>query len=81
MPGPTRPLPITDPRKLAAALEHLDERERRVLELRYGLGGEQQHVLADVGRALGVSRERARQLESRALAKLAAQAGAPATPG
>ncbi len=75
MPGPTRPLPITEPRKLAAALGRLDERERRVLELRYGLRGEHQHVLADVGRVLGVSRERARQLETRALAKL----GAPPT--
>ncbi len=70
MSGPTRPLPITEPRKLTAALERLDERERRVLELRYGLRGERQHVLAEVGRALGVSRERARQLETRALAKL-----------
>ncbi len=79
MPGPTRPLPITEPRKLAAALGRLDERERRVLELRYGLRGEHQHVLADVGRVLGVSRERARQLETRALAKLGAQGGAPPT--
>ena len=77
MAGPTKPLPITEPRKLAAALERLDERDRRVLELRYGLGGEDQHVLAEVGRALGVSRERARQLEARALAKLGAQVDAP----
>ena len=77
MAGPKRPLPITEPHRLAAALERLDERERRVLELRYGLGGEHQHVLADVGRVLGVSRERARQLESRALAKLGAQGEAP----
>ncbi len=79
MRGPTRPLPITEPRKLAAALNLLDERERRVLELRYGLGGEHQHVLAEVGRVLDVSRERARQLETRALAKLGAQGGAPPT--
>ena len=77
--GPTRPLPITEPRELAAALESLEERERRVLELRYGLGGERQHVLAEVGSAFGVSRERARQLESRALGKLGAHGGAPAT--
>ena len=66
MPGPTRPLPITDPRKLAAALKRLDERERRVLELRYGLEGEHQHVLAEVGRVLGVSRERVRSSRSAA---------------
>ncbi len=82
MPGPTRPLPITEPRKLAAALRRLDERERRVLELRYGLGGERQHVLAEVGRLLGVSRERARQLETKALQKLSAQgARRPPAPG
>ena len=78
MPGPKRPLPITEPRKLAAALRRLDDRDRRVLELRYGLGGERQHLLAEVGRELGVSRERARQLEDRALRKLAAHGGAPA---
>ncbi len=78
MPGPKRPLPITEPRKLAAALRRLDERDRRVLELRYGLGGERQHLLAEVGRELGVSRERARQLEDRALRKLAAHGQAPA---
>lgn len=77
MPGPTRPLPISEPRKLAAALRRLDERERRVVELRYGLRGERQHVLAEVGRVLGVSRERARQLETRALAKLGNEGGAP----
>ncbi|MDQ3356250.1 MAG: helix-turn-helix transcriptional regulator [Actinomycetota bacterium] len=79
MPGPTRPLPITEPRKLAAALKRLDERERRVLELRYGLRGERQHMLAEVGRLLGVSRERARQLETKALARLGTQGGAPPT--
>ncbi len=77
MPGPTTPLPITEPLKLAAVLERLDERERRVLELRYGLEGEHQHGLAEVGRVLGVSRERVRQLETRALAKLGAHGGAP----
>ena len=77
MPGPTRPLPITEPHELAAALERLDERERRVLELRYGLRDEHQRVLAEVGRVLGVSRERARQLEARALTKLGACGEAP----
>ena len=48
-----------------------------VLELRYGLRGEDQHVLAEVGRVLGVSRERARQLDTKALAKLGAHRDAP----
>ena len=79
MSGPTRPLPITESRKLAAALKRLDERERRVLELRYGLRGERRHLLAEVGTLLGVSRERARQLETKALAQLGAHGGPPPT--
>ncbi len=68
--GPTRPLPITDPDELRAALSGEDERERLVLELRYGLVDGDQHSLARIGRRLGVSAERVRQLEREALAKL-----------
>lgn len=76
--GPTRPLPITGPRELEAALKTLGEHERRVLELRHGLAGERQHSLVEIGRVLGFSRERARQLETRALRKLDPHAGARA---
>jgi RNA polymerase primary sigma factor len=55
---------------LRGALEQLNHRERRVLELRYGLGGEQPRTLEAIGRTLTVTRERARQIESRALEKL-----------
>ncbi len=55
---------------LRGALEQLTLRERRVLQLRYGLGGEQPQTLEAIGRALAVTRERARQIESRALEKL-----------
>jgi RNA polymerase primary sigma factor len=55
---------------LRGALEQLSLRERRVLQLRYGLGGEQPRTLEAIGRALDVTRERARQIESRALEKL-----------
>jgi RNA polymerase primary sigma factor len=55
---------------LRAALEQLSLRERRVLQLRYGLGGEQPRTLEAIGRTLEVTRERARQIESRALEKL-----------
>ncbi|MEA2354740.1 MAG: polymerase primary sigma factor [Solirubrobacteraceae bacterium] len=55
---------------LRGALEQLSHRERRVLELRYGLGGEQPRTLEAIGRSLTVTRERARQIESRALEKL-----------
>jgi DNA-binding PadR family transcriptional regulator/DNA-binding CsgD family transcriptional regulator len=63
-------LPITDPAGLAAALERLDPRERTLLEMRYGLAGNRAHNLSEIGKALGISAERVRQLEGRAVAKL-----------
>jgi RNA polymerase primary sigma factor len=55
---------------LRDVLENLSYRERRVLELRYGLGGEHPRTLDEVGRAFNVTRERIRQIESRSLSKL-----------
>jgi len=55
---------------LGEALENLSYRERRVLELRYGLGDQQPRTLEEVGRAFNVTRERIRQIEHRALRKL-----------
>ena len=52
------------------ALEGLPERERRVLELRFGLDGEQPKTLEEVGKAFGVTRERIRQIENNTLRKL-----------
>ena len=51
-------------------LDTLNERERRVLELRYGLGGEEACSATEVSRRFNVSRERIRQIESRSLSKL-----------
>ena len=48
----------------------LDERERRVLELRYGIGGDRARTLEEVGKEFGVTRERIRQIEAKALRKL-----------
>ena len=48
----------------------LSDREREVLRLRFGLGTDREHTLAEVARRLSVSRERVRQIEARALAKL-----------
>ena len=48
---------------LRKALENLGYRERRVLELRYGLGGEHPRTLDEVGRTFNVTRERIRQIE------------------
>jgi RNA polymerase primary sigma factor len=53
-----------------AVLGSLSFRERRVLELRYGLNGDEPKTLEDVGRYFGVTRERIRQIESRTLIKL-----------
>ena len=55
---------------LREALENLSFRERRVLELRYGLDGEQPRTLDEVGRTFNVTRERIRQIENRSLNKL-----------
>jgi RNA polymerase primary sigma factor len=51
-------------------LDTLNERERRVLELRYGLCGEEPCTATEVSRRFNVSRERIRQIESRCLSKL-----------
>jgi RNA polymerase primary sigma factor len=56
-----------------SALSSLDLRRRRILELRYGLDGEPPRTLSDVAAELGVSRERVRRLETRALLELAAR--------
>jgi RNA polymerase sigma factor (sigma-70 family) len=50
----------------------LTEREREVLRLRYGLGLDRELTLEEIGRRLSVTRERVRQIEARALAKLRA---------
>jgi RNA polymerase primary sigma factor len=64
-------------RELRRALTELPERERRVLELRFGIDGEP-HSLEAIGRELGLSRERIRHLEGDGLAKLAVLLGAEA---
>ncbi len=51
-------------------LQSLPERERKVIELRFGLRGEQPCTLEEVGRAFGVTRERIRQIENNTLKKL-----------
>ncbi|MBI2322967.1 MAG: RNA polymerase sigma factor RpoD [Chloroflexi bacterium] len=56
--------------QLMRVLDLLGERERRVVELRYGLLDGTPHTLEEVGAALGVTRERARQIEAKALAEL-----------
>jgi RNA polymerase primary sigma factor len=59
-------------RGLREALENLSYRERRIIELRWGLGGEQPRTLDEVARTFGVTRERTRQIEEGAIRKLGA---------
>ena len=56
---------------LRQALDDLPDRARDVLRLRYGLGGEDPQSLESIGRDLGLTRERVRQIEQEALSRLA----------
>ncbi|HEX2912936.1 MAG TPA: sigma-70 family RNA polymerase sigma factor [Chloroflexia bacterium] len=56
--------------QLRQVLSGLGERERRVIEMRFGLEGGEPRTLEEVGREFGVTRERARQMEAIALRKL-----------
>jgi RNA polymerase primary sigma factor len=75
-----RPLEIVANRirdaDLQQVLDNLPWRERRVIELRYGLGSEGPMTLEDIGQEVGVTRERVRQIESKTLAMLKASGGA-----
>ena len=54
-------------------LGFLSERERRVLEMRYGLNGREPSILEDVGRHLGITRDKVRQIEHYALRRMATE--------
>jgi RNA polymerase primary sigma factor len=56
--------------QVRGALSVLSEREREVLEMRFGLKDGQEHTLEEVGKHFGVTRERIRQIEAKALRKL-----------
>jgi RNA polymerase sigma factor (sigma-70 family) len=55
---------------LRALLDHLDDRERQVIEMRFGLIDDQPLTLDEVGRQFNLTRERIRQIEAKALTKL-----------
>lgn len=59
-----------DRRSLLGRLDRLDDRERLVVTLRYGLGDEAPQTLKEIGRRLGVTREWVRKIELRAVQKL-----------
>lgn len=56
--------------KLAGLLQDLTARERRVIEMRYGLKEQQAYTLLEIARIFGVTRERVRMIENKALRKL-----------
>jgi RNA polymerase primary sigma factor len=56
--------------ELQSALNSLDERRRLVLEMRFGINGQDEHTLGEIGKHLGVTRERVRQIEAKALRRL-----------
>src|SRR6266851_8873634 len=56
--------------ELQQTLDALTPRERTVITLRFGIGGGQSHTLLEIAKELGISRERVRQLEVKALQKL-----------
>jgi len=57
-------------RQLIGLLENIDEREAKILKLRYGLDGEDPMTLKEIGERIGLTRERVRQIEHEALGKL-----------
>jgi RNA polymerase sigma factor (sigma-70 family) len=57
-------------KRVKQALESLNERERRILEMRYGICNAHEHSLAEIAEQMGVSRERVRQLEKQAMQRL-----------
>jgi len=56
--------------ELHHALKSLNPREQEVIILRFGLEDEEPHTLEETGRRLHITRERARQIESKAMEKL-----------
>ncbi len=61
---------LREARSKISATVSLSYRERRVLELRYGLGGEHPRTLNEVGQTFNVTRERIHQIENQSLKKL-----------
>jgi RNA polymerase primary sigma factor len=57
-------------RHVLKVLKTLSHREERVLRMRYGIGGERDHTLEEVGKRLSITRERVRQIEVQAMRKL-----------
>jgi RNA polymerase primary sigma factor len=61
---------LLDKERVDNLLEIMDDREREILDMRFGLADKRTHTLAEVAKKLGVSRERIRQIEEAALKKI-----------
>jgi RNA polymerase primary sigma factor len=57
-------------RRIQTMVDELEDKEREVIKMRFGLDGEDPKTLQEIGEAMGLSRERIRQIESRAKEKL-----------
>ena len=66
------------PSSVEHALDMLDERERDVVKMRFGVGYNQSFTLDEIGKSFGLTRERIRQIEKKALQKMRDSSSAPA---
>jgi len=69
---------VSIPSSIEHALEILEERERNVVRMRFGIGYNQSFTLDEIGKSFGLTRERIRQIEKKALQKIRNSASAPA---
>ena len=70
-PGPREPALLCDLAEgLDEALSTLTAREEKLIRMRFGIGETSQHTLEELAKTFGLTRERVRQIESKALSKL-----------
>ena len=69
---------VSIPSSIELALSMLDDREREVIKMRFGIGYNQPSTLDEIGKRFGLTRERIRQIEKTALRKIRESASAPA---
>jgi RNA polymerase primary sigma factor len=69
-PDAVDPHAVAEASELQRSIAELTPREQRILRMHFGIGGTADHTLEEVGREFGVTRERIRQIEAKALEKL-----------